>query len=189
MPLPIYVYILSEDKNVSSDEKIFGCVRLFLKAGADERGMVCPPFDKLPEIIRGDGKKPYFAKDIGVYFSVSHSGGFWVCSVSRQETGIDIQKKTREYDAGIAKRFFHPDEHAYLQDKGFDDFFSVWAAKESYVKYTGQGIDEGFSSFSVIKNGRITDKINGTDIRFLPFDSEYRLCLSAKKIDKAVIKG
>ena len=105
-----------------------------------------------------------------------------MCAVSRQEIGVDIQKQTREYRRGIAKRFFHPDEYKYLKKNNFKDFFPVWTAKESYVKYTGRGVAEGFSTFSVVSFGRIAQSVNGAQIRFLSFDPDYCLYLCAEKI-------
>ena len=50
--------------------------------------------------------------------------------------------RDRRY-VNMAKRFFHEKEADYVQEKApYQRFFRVWAAKESYVKYTGKGIDE-----------------------------------------------
>ena len=110
-----------------------------------------------------------------------------MCAVSRQEIGIDIQKKTREYRRGVAKRFFHPDEYEYLKKNNFKDFFNIWTAKESYVKYTGQGVAKGFSTFTVVRCGHIVNSVNGAQIKFLPFDPDYCLCLCAAGIGEVTL--
>ena len=42
-------------------------------------------------IIRNRGKKPRFDNE-GVYFSVSHSGKYWICAFSDMPIGVDIQQ-------------------------------------------------------------------------------------------------
>ena len=64
------------------------------------------------------------------------------------EVGLDLQLHTKGRKERISSRFFHPQENEYLRRCAYRDFFDIWAAKESYVKYTGQGIDENFASFT-----------------------------------------
>ncbi|MCL2488126.1 MAG: 4'-phosphopantetheinyl transferase superfamily protein [Oscillospiraceae bacterium] len=188
---PVYLFVYNRSGDVrngeehakhDSDGRIRRCVQLFIeKENQPER--------VLPPILRGDGAKPRFKTDIGVLFSVSHSGKYWLCAVSEQETGADIQQvKSRVYNGqAIAKRFFHPGEHAYLETNGYHDFFKIWTAKESYVKYTGRGIGGGLSKFSVVSNGRIAESVNGVQIQFLPLDPDYCLCLCAAAIGEVYV--
>ena len=96
--------------------------------------------------------KPYFPQLNNFHFSVSHSGDWAVCGVGRAPLGVDvekIQKKSRDCLA-LARRFFHPREYALLE-KSQDpegDFFRLWTLKESYVKFTGEGMHRPFRSFS-----------------------------------------
>ena len=178
----VYFFPDTDRQERDSDRRIYVCAERFLKAEAEEAGQSVPSAVHLPAIRRGEGVKPCFAVETGIHFSVSHSGDFWVCAVSRREIGIDLQKKTTRFNPGIAERFFHADEHRYLETNGFGDFFMVWTAKESYVKFTGQGIGDGFSAFSVVQDGRISPKANGAELWFLPFDSDYCLCLCTDKM-------
>ncbi|MEG1505602.1 MAG: 4'-phosphopantetheinyl transferase superfamily protein, partial [Lachnospiraceae bacterium] len=75
-------------------------------------------------------------------------------------------------------------EDQFLKRNSYKDFFSVWAAKESYVKFTGQGIWDGLASFSVIDENGIVEKIADAQLRFLPFLSDYTLCLCSTEIDE-----
>ncbi|MCC8141386.1 MAG: 4'-phosphopantetheinyl transferase superfamily protein [Lachnospiraceae bacterium] len=94
--------------------------------------------------------KPYVQELPDVYFSITHSGGYWACAVGDCEVGLDLQEvRDRETDK-IAKRFFHPSEIAWLKDKDAEEFFRIWAMKESYIKYTGKGLTEGLDYFSVV---------------------------------------
>jgi len=176
----IYMYIFTDEEqreNKNSDERIRRCASHFICT--EKKTNI-----KIPEIYRQDNEKPRFVTDIELCFSVSHSGKYWVCAVSGQQIGVDIQKKSNEYKQDIAERFFHPDEYQYLIQNNFKDFFDVWTAKESCVKYTGQGIGNDFSAFSVVKDNRIFEYINGVRIKFIPINLDYCLCICAKDIDE-----
>ena len=127
-------------------------------------------------VERPQFKKPYFRSAPWICFSVTHSGDYWLCAFSQQNVGLDLQREQKAQTTRIASRFFHPDETAYLQLHPHS-FFDIWAAKESYVKFTGTGIDDNFSSFSVVNGGRICSASEGFTIRLLPFVPGYSLAL------------
>ena len=90
-----------------------------------------------------------FLKDHDFHFNLSHSNGYVVCAFGSAPCGIDIQKE-REDRSNIARIFFTESEYALVQEHGVSMFTRIWALKESYVKYTGRGIDENFGTFSVL---------------------------------------
>lgn len=96
--------------------------------------------------------KPCF-RSLPLYLSITDSGPYDVLALSTEEIGIDLQIHKNMKYLSLAKRFFHPDEYEYLSslpsDHQCDMFFLLWTAKEAYVKYTGTGIDQNFSRFSV----------------------------------------
>ncbi len=95
--------------------------------------------------------KPYVKELPDVHFSITHGGGYWACAVGGCEVGLDIQEIRERKTDKIAERFFHPSEIAYLAEHGGpEEFFRIWAKKESYVKYTGKGLTEGLDYFSVV---------------------------------------
>ncbi len=99
---------------------------------------------------KGPYGKPFFPQAPWLHFSISHSGAFWVCAMSGQEVGVDVQlrqEKGKRHEGRISARLFHKKEQEYLDSGG--DFIDVWCAKESYVKYTGRGIGTDFSAFAV----------------------------------------
>ncbi len=180
----LFVFHAKQDEEYSSDTRIKACLKHCI-----ENGEQAEPMDwEMPAIYRKPGKKPSFAQDTGVYFSVSHSGDFWVCAIAGQEIGLDIQQEVNGDKKEIAKRFFHKTEYEYLERNHFCDFFALWAAKESYVKYTGSGIDECFDQFSVIDAGRFVSSVQGVHLRFLPIQPGYCLCLCAKRIDEVTVE-
>lgn len=95
--------------------------------------------------------KPMLPKELGLYFNLSHSGDYVLCTVSDKETGADIQRHERYHDR-LAERFFHPEELAYLKEA--EDrkqrFYDLWCLKESCIKCTGRGLSTGLDSFSVV---------------------------------------
>jgi len=107
-----------------------------------------------PDIREGKPyRKPYFHACPEYFHNVSHSGDWWACAYGRVEMGLDLQRKENKDTARIAKRFFHPRETAWLQDRSPDQFYRLWAYKESYLKYTGTGLLKGLDHFSVIPSG------------------------------------
>ena len=76
--------------------------------------------------------KPYFKdKTRFPFFNISHSGDYAVCAVATCEIGIDI-----------LSRILTKQELLQLeQSEETESFFCrLWSQKESYVKWSGQGI-------------------------------------------------
>ena len=123
------------------------------------------------ELQLGPHGKPYIKG--GPEFSISHTGGIWMCAVSDEPVGLDVQeKRTAKYES-IAKRFFTGGEAKYIEaagEKAQDAFYRLWARKEAYVKYTGMGFSgSAFQEFSVLDSrGEPAEiiNINGDGIRF-----------------------
>lgn len=97
--------------------------------------------------------KPYLNKET-IYFNISHSDQSVICAVDVLEVGIDIEKE-QEVDkkADIIKRFCTEDEFQQFISQAEDDkkqfFYQFWTAKESYIKYIGQGLSYGLDTFNL----------------------------------------
>lgn len=92
----------------------------------------------------GEKGKPYL-ENIPLFFSLSHSGEYVLCAVSRRELGADIQKIQPADALKLAKRFFSESECRTLE--GCEShrerqrlFFGFWTRKEAYGKLTGGGL-------------------------------------------------
>lgn len=94
------------------------------------------------KIYYGKYGKP-FVKIDNLYFSISHSGDYIVCIVSKEKIGVDIQKKV------LLDTFFL----TYLDEKETENYTILknnslrnellvkhWVLRESYLKYTGKGL-------------------------------------------------
>lgn len=158
-----HIYIFRLDDGFSGQERLTLSTKDFLKREVSNG----TPLEAPLETDRTEKGKPYFPGHPLLQFSVTHSGAYWLCALSQQPIGIDLQKYTKKSGESIdtaaerfcrmSSRFFHPDEAAYVNGsckeqplKAYKRFFRVWAAKESYVKFTGSGIDEAFNAFSIL---------------------------------------
>ena len=104
--------------------------------------------------------KPYFLDLPELYVSVTHSGSYCIVALAPCAIGIDLQTHNRFHNKSapeanqrylrLSKRFFHPEEHAYVAQDPVERFFAVWCAKESYVKYTGAGLNDRCWNDSVL---------------------------------------
>ena len=112
------------------------------------------------EIRRTASGKPYFPDCENIRFSVSHSGAFFVCALSEQNIGVDLERRSKlpgESDVDtsirlckIADRFFHPNEAVLIKTDPMTRFYEVFTAKESYVKYLGTGFDDAAAENSIL---------------------------------------
>ncbi len=105
--------------------------------------------------------KPYF-DGVPAHVSISHSNKLCLVAVSGTEIGADIEYITPHPDklTRLAERFFTPYESEYVKAAPRERFYEIWCAKESYIKYTGEGFFRPLSSFSVFD----------TEIQFSHFD-------------------
>ena len=162
-PSEIVVYLFKENDNLDRKERLLRAAQLYCSGaegpfGDEQDGAEMDNTRFLVE--KTPLGKPYFPNARELHFSISHSGAYWVCAFGPGEVGVDIQEHTVNRSetrqeatvrfAKIARRLFHPVETEFVGLESFYRFFGVWAARESYVKYTGQGIDASFSEHCVI---------------------------------------
>lgn len=183
-PSDIFVYICPDDCSESSDSRICRFTLLFL-AETGQKYDESLSFSILRPVVG----RPCFKENVLPFFSVSHSGDLWACAISTRRVGLDIQRITSERNTpAITRRFFHPEETAFLEQNGYNGFFSVWTAKESYVKYTGDGIDDRFSGFSAVEGSLLSCEINGLRLRHIEFDTAYAMCICYDGFDEACVR-
>ena len=122
-------------------------------------------------IAKEDQGKPYIVGADGFFFNLSHSGDYVALAYGDSPVGIDIEK-TNVKDLKVAKRCFAPEEYDYIT-QGKDDwqkrFCKIWTMKESYLKYTGQGIRVALNSF-IVDAERMC--VKGKSCRFARWDLE-----------------
>ena len=111
------------------------------------------PPDLPLDIYTLEGGKP--ALRHGPCFSLSHSGDYAVCALSKQPVGVDLQKR-QTVKAGLLRLFYTPKQErlfrerygiggcGMLEGEALDAFLREWTVKESYMKMIGTGMKIGF---------------------------------------------
>jgi len=94
-------------------------------------------FDVREIKINRDGK-PY-VENCPYHFNLSHSGDWLLLAVGDTPVGADIEKITKIRPKTVEK-YFSQSEQERVKKNGTKEFFEIWTQKESYVKYTGEGI-------------------------------------------------
>lgn len=96
---------------------------------------------KLPSIRRHPQGKPYLPDYAGISFNYSHSPFGILLGLHTRPIGVDIQGKIL-YKEKLARRICHPRELDAITDAADQGemLTRLWTAKESYLKYTGEGI-------------------------------------------------
>ncbi|HKM35633.1 MAG TPA: 4'-phosphopantetheinyl transferase superfamily protein [Lachnospiraceae bacterium] len=106
--------------------------------------------------------KPYLADHSELFFNVSHSGDYAVLVLSNQEVGVDIQK-WKPVSGSFSKRLLHIQESC---DFGEENLFSIWTAKEAFVKCTGEGLQKDFKQLFIdFKKERVIDTKTGISLQ------------------------
>lgn len=102
----------------------------------------------IPSTIPGANGKPYLKDCTDIYFNLSHSGEYALCVTADCEIGVDIQQYRKNIKAGILNKVLHEKEKALYEACAEEEkeafFYRVWAAKEAYAKYTGEGLAVDF---------------------------------------------
>ena len=98
--------------------------------------------------------KPHLSNHPQVYFNVSHSGRYLAIAVSdRYRVGVDIEYLGEKHLTNeLPISMLAMAEQHYCQNAAdiSNAFFTVWTAKEAWVKALGIGIDDAFTQFAVL---------------------------------------
>ncbi len=102
--------------------------------------------------------KPELQDNKGIFFNLSHTGGFTVLAVTGfPGIGIDIEKILPiDEKSSLAKTCFSPKEFQQMEQISLEKwepvFYDYWTRKESVVKAQGKGLSVSLQSFSVSLN-------------------------------------
>ena len=135
---------IRKDKNLSLGIGIL--INRFLE---DNFG-ICEHFVRYSELKNG---KPFFADFSNIHFNASHSGDVCICTFSENNTGCDVERLSENKQLRqIAGRFFSEKEQAFFKtasESFAESFFRLWTLKESYLKFTGEGLG-GLNSCQIL---------------------------------------
>lgn len=133
---------------------------------------------KKPIFKTGKYGKAYISNYENIHFNLSHSGKMVLCAISDREVGADIEYIDPEIDLNIAKHYFYNSEYENIMnaENKPDEFFKYWVLKESYMKYTGLGMNLELDSFEIIIKDRIKLKNNDKNLKFNLFSiKDYKI--------------
>ena len=143
-------------------------------------------------IVLGKNDKP---ECDGIKFSVSHSGDYSVAAFSEKNIGCDIEK-LRPAPIRIAQSKFADGERDFIfsqkTDKEKDEaFFRIWTLKESYLKYTGDGLNYGLNFFEIVPSSPPFAKINGQKSKCQFFEQTLdghliSVCCDERELDRNI---
>lgn len=94
----------------------------------------------MPPIVTLPGGKPAW-KGGELYFNVSHTRTMAVCAISDGPVGVDAEF-IRSVSLGFFLKILSPQERRWVlrQPDQKAAMIALWTLKESYVKFTGQGL-------------------------------------------------
>lgn len=101
------------------------------------------------------GGKPFLTGS-DLVFNISHSKNLFLCGASRNaDIGVDIQEVfTISNLPWIISSYFSPAEQMYLsalpKTELQETFFSIWTAKEAWLKALGEGFQRSPAGFSLL---------------------------------------
>ena len=112
--------------------------------------------------------KVYISNHENIHFNLSHSGKIVLCAISDMEVGADVEYIDREIDLNIAKHYFYNREYENIMNAENmpEEFFKYWVLKESYMKYTGLGMNLKLNSFEIIIEDKIRLKNDNSNLKF-----------------------
>lgn len=153
------------------------------------------------EIKCSPAGKPYLEKT-NISFNVSHSRDYLLIGVSTLPgIGLDIQEMYPITGLEtIIPRYFNPAEQEYLAElpAALDGFFTLWTAKEAYLKAVGEGFTGDPKRVSIIPDGESgrfdiqdhTGKDPAISIRKLEASKGYKAAAAAEgKIEEVILRA
>ena len=158
------------------DKKLSAGAYLLLKKLLLEKNITNPLFK-----IEKYGKA-YISNFENIYFNLSHSGKMVLCAISDREVGVDIEYIDHEIDLNIAKHYFYNKEYESIMNSQnpADEFFKYWVLKESYMKYTGLGMNLKLDSFEIKIEDEIKLKNDDKGLKFNLFNLEnYKIGIAS----------
>lgn len=124
------------------------------------------------DIVYGKYKKPSLRRYPDIHYNISHSGRYMLCAVAKVPVGLDIEFCRERSQEKLARKILNNEEYEiYLNASDRQKcFFRYWVLKESYLKWTGEGIT------------RDLDKLDMTQWwKFLEIDQDYECCFYSEK--------
>lgn len=179
--LPVFERLLSPEELVRADASLSldARERAILSRGL-MRELLALHVGRPAESLRFDYNphgKPQLPE---VSFNLTHTKTHALLAVTQAGARIGIDAETvcvQKNVLAIAKRFFHPDEYAYIAslptDARHEAFYTLWTQKEAWLKADGRGLAAGLHQ-------KIHPRPGWTIKAFMPYNNSYA-CVAVEK--------
>lgn len=132
----------------------------------------------LPPLRKSEHGKPYLAG--GPAFNLTHTAGLVAVAIGECEVGLDAEKRAARRISSLSARLTEGERR--------EDFFSLWTAKEAYIKYRGGSL-AGMLSSLVYEGGALYENGAPAEAAFARFElGGYTLCLCTRAPVEAALK-
>lgn len=131
------------------------------------------------ELRFGPHGKPYL-KDDKIFFNLTNCRGLICCAIHDEEVGIDgecLYPYGRAYSERLVKRACTEKERQDIESHPDrqERFIQYWTLKESYMKYTGEGMAAGLRNTEFKYLGRRPYKCgDGSDVNIFQTKQELQ---------------
>ena len=137
----------------SADAASFAAGRALVRLALAERVGAAPGelvFDTWCKLHASPHGKPRLVEPAAeLDFSLSRAGPRLLLAVSPAPVGVDVERRRRDVEVGVARIAFADDERAELEAAGADAFLACWTRKEAVLKALGHGLAVDPKSVSV----------------------------------------
>jgi 4'-phosphopantetheinyl transferase len=99
-----------------------------------------------------------------IHFNISHAGQYAFCAISDRQVGIDIEHILFR-DFSIFQSVWTEREKLLFQVNNMEDFYYLWTAKESYMKWLGTGLATDLQTVSIERNGIVYQNDKKAEVR------------------------
>lgn len=123
-----------------------------------------------------------------LHFNISHTGQCVICAISDQPVGIDIEQKQYR-DFSLFQSVWTEREKKNFKVDKIEDFYYLWTAKESYVKWLGTGLATDINTVDINDNALVYQNGKKEPVRILhiDIDSQYKCAVCSECTVEQVI--
>lgn len=123
-----------------------------------------------------------------LHFNISHAGQYVICAISDHPVGIDIEQKQHRNYSLFQSVWTEREKEIFGADR-MEDFYYLWTAKESYVKWLGTGLATDLKAVNINHNGIVYHNGKKAPVRIqnISIDSQYKCALcSERRVDQVM---
>lgn len=148
----LYSYELPDGEKAHTYEHTLGR-RLLCRGLKDMFRFETTPDWLNEHIVAQEFKKPFIGDYPQFHYNISHCSGLVVCALSESPVGVDAEH-TRNISDSLIRKLMTDEEKAFFLEVASDEdarrewFLRFWTLKESYLKYTGEGLTRALKSVS-----------------------------------------